>query len=105
LQPVHTLCPFFPMMMAVPVSWQKGSSKWADTSAFRSMATATPRSLGEASGSARILATCSLCAARSRKETARTAAAASRVRASGSTLRTSFPSKRATLTWSFVSNR
>ena len=73
LQPVHTRWPFLATTVAVPVSWQKGSSNWAAISAFRSMARATPRSLGVASGSERILATISLCFGRSKKETSRRA--------------------------------
>src|SRR5512136_444077 len=105
LAPVQTCWPFLPTTVAVPVSWQVGSSKLAAISALRRKARATPLSLGEASGSERILATCSLCSGRSRKETSRMASRASRVSADGSTLRISLPSKVATETPSLVTRR
>ena len=58
--PVQTCWPFLAMMVAVPVSWQTGSTPMAAISALRIRASATPRSLSETSGSERIAATCSL---------------------------------------------
>ena len=92
-------------MVAVPVSWQMGSSPCAAISALRRNASATPLSFWELSGSARIFATCSLCAGRRKKETSRIASRARRVRAEGSTFRISLPSKLATETPSFVTRR
>src|SRR5512139_518485 len=103
--PVHTCCPFFPTIVAVPVSWQNGRTKLAATSALRSSATATPRSLGDASGSDRIAATFSLWEGRSRKETSRIASFARYASPSGSTLRTSFPANFPTDTCFFVRRR
>ncbi|OPZ32033.1 MAG: hypothetical protein BWY99_02851 [Synergistetes bacterium ADurb.BinA166] len=83
--PVQTCWPFLATTVAVPVSWQKGNRPLAETSALRSMARATPRSLGEASGSARMAATCSRCAGRSMKEQSFIAWLARISRASGLT--------------------
>ncbi len=93
------------MMVAVPVSWQKGRTNRAETSALRSIATATPRSLGAASGSERMEATFARCAGRSRNETSRIAWLARKASPSGSTTRISFPSNRDTETYSLVSSR
>ncbi len=92
-------------MVAVPVSWQMGSSPFAAISAFFRNASATPLSFCDASGSARIFATCSLCDGRRKKETSRSASRATRTSAEGSTLRTSLPSKVAVETPSFVTSR
>jgi hypothetical protein len=92
-------------MVAVPVSWQIGSSPFAEISALRRNARATPLSFGEASGSARIFATWSLCAGRRKNEHSRIASRATRTRADGSTFRTSLPSKVAVETPSFVTSR
>ena len=80
-------------MVAVPVSWQMGSSPRAAISALRSMASATPLSFCDASGSARIFATCSLCAGRRKNEHSRRASRAMSASAEGSTFRISLPSK------------
>ena len=103
--PVHTCCPFFPTIVAVPVSWQNGRMKLAATSALRSIATATPRSLGDASGSDRIAATFSLWEGRRRKETSRIAWFARNASPSGSTFSISFPPNFAAETCSFVRRR
>ena len=47
-----------PMQIAVPVSWQPGNTMPAATLAFFSNSKATKRSLLDASGSSRILASC-----------------------------------------------
>ena len=85
-------------MIAVPVSWQKGSLPFADTSALRKNVNATYLSLSLASGSLKILATCSLCAGRSINETSRKAAFAIAVKPSLATLRIGFPSNSLTET-------
>jgi hypothetical protein len=56
--PVNTYWPFLPMMIAVPVSWQPGRTPAAAMPAFLSSSSATKRSLGDASGSSRILRSC-----------------------------------------------
>jgi hypothetical protein len=94
-----------PTIVAVPVSWQKGRTKRAATSAFLNMATATPRSLGELSGSERIAATFARWAGRRRKETSRIAWLARRASPSGATTRTSLPLNLATETYSLDNSR
>ena len=54
--PVHTRWPFLPMTIAVPVSWQEGSTMPAEMLAFFSMLRATKRSFGDASGSSKMRA-------------------------------------------------
>ena len=93
------------MIVAVPVSWQMGSSPCAEISALRRKASATPLSLGEASGSERIFATCSLWSGRRKKESSRIASLATRSSAEGSTLRISLPSNVVTETPSFETRR
>ena len=102
---VHTRCPFSPWMMAVPVSWQKGSMPLAAVSALRRNWRATYLSFSEASGSDRILATWRLCSRRSMNSTSWKACWASVVRASLDTLRIVLPSKEAVDTPSLVRRR
>ena len=83
---------YSPWMIAVPVSWQKGSIPLAATSALRRKVNATYLSFSLASGSLRIFATCSLCARRSMKDTSRKAVLAIAVRPSFCTFSTGVPS-------------
>ena len=92
-------------MIAVPVSWQKGSTPLHAVSALRRNCSATYLSFSEASGSVRILATCSLCSLRSMNSTSWNACWASCVRASFETLRIVFPSNSPVVTPSLVSRR
>ena len=103
--PVHTCCPFSPWMMAVPVSWQKGSMPFTAVSALRRNCRATYLSFSDASGSVRIFATCSLCARRSMNSQSWKASCASRVSASLLTLRISLPSNSPVLIPSFDTSR
>ena len=77
----------------------------AAVSALRRNCKATYLSFSEASGSARIFATCSLCSRRSMNSTSWNACCESSVRASFDTLRIVFPSNSPVLTPSFVSRR
>ncbi len=49
-----TPSPFRPITVAVPVSWQDGSTPSAEMAAFFSKAAAVKRSLSDAAGSSRI---------------------------------------------------
>src|ERR1035437_4841566 len=89
--PVQICWPFHATTVAVPVSWQNGSSNRAETTELRRRAVAMKRSFGEASGSFRIDATCCWCFGRRRNDTSRIASCARTVRAFGSTTRTGLP--------------
>lgn len=84
---VHTYCPRLPITIAVPVSWQPGSTFDAATLAFLSSSSATNRSFALASGSSRMLASCCRWPGRSRWAMSTIADDASSRSASGSTLR------------------
>ena len=92
-------------MIAVPVSWQKGSIPLTAVSALRRNCNATYLSFSDASGSFKILATCSLCSRRNINSTSWKACWLKRVRASFETLMIFFPSNSPTVTPSLVSNR
>ncbi len=70
LKPVKTFSPFFPMTMAVPVSWQFGRIPLAAISAFLRRVRATILSFSVASGSSSMAATCLRCDERSLKQMA-----------------------------------
>ena len=99
--PVQTCWPFHATTVAVPVSWQKGSSNCAETTALRRSVVAMNRSFCDAPGSDRMDATCRWCFGRRRKETSRIASCARTVRAFGSTTRTVLPPNLAFFTYPF----
>ncbi|STR35307.1 Uncharacterised protein [Klebsiella grimontii] len=68
LPPVQTFWPLLATMVAVPVSWQLGSTPFAETSALLSSCSATYLSLLLACGSCRMLAICFKCPARRKNE-------------------------------------
>ena len=80
-------------MVAVPVSWQMGSSPLGGDLGVAQEGQGHALVVGGGLRVARILATCSLCSGRRRKETSRIASLATRSSADGSTLRISLPSK------------
>src|SRR5664279_5187048 len=100
--PVHTCWPFHATTVAVPVSWQNGSSNCAETTAFLRSAVAMNLSFGEAPGSDRMAATCCWCFGRRRNDTSRIASCARTVRAFGSTTRTGLPANFAFFTKPFA---
>ncbi len=84
--PVNTNWPRLPLTMAVPVSWHMGRTPPAAMLAFFSRSRATKRSLGEASGSSRMLRSCWRCPGRRKWAMSTIACWASSVSASRSTL-------------------
>ena len=93
------------MTIAVPVSWQLGSTMPAETQAFFSIVRATKWSFSVASGSSRILRSWARWPGRNRCEMVRTASAVSSVSASRSTSSTRWPRYSPTATKSSVSLR
>ena len=89
---------FFPMTIAVPVSWHIGKMPPAAMLAFFSRSNATKRSLSDDSGSSKILRSCCRCPGRSRCETSLKASNANSVSAFGSTLMISSSPNFSTLT-------
>jgi len=83
--PVTTSSPFFPLTIAVPVSWHEGSTPPAAMHAFLSSSSATKRSFGDASGSSRIARSWARWPGRNKCAMSNIARLVSRVSASGST--------------------